>query len=374
MADFDAIAVGGGLAGAAFALELARRGARVAVIERTGTPTLKVCGDFLSREAQELLAHLGLDTAALGAVGIKSLRLVTGERRATGNLPFAACGLSRLRLDEELLSRAQAAGAEVIRGEVATALEPCGQNVRVWAGGKSFEARCAALATGKHNLRGWPRDAGSSTAMKIQLSMTRAATAALEGVVQLTSYRGGYIGACNVEDGAATICWLLDARAMQELGADWRVHLDHIARQSSAIGDLLVGARFLSARPAAVSAIPYGYVRRAVIAENVFPLGDQLCVIPSFTGDGTSLALSSGLAAARAVLGGRSAGEFQADFLARIRAQFMWARAVETTFRYGPARAFGVNAVAVAPGIVGLIANLTRVRGIAGLTGEASTA
>ncbi len=372
MADFDAIAVGGGLAGAAFALELARRGARVAVIERTGTPTLKVCGDFLSREAQELLAHLGLDTVALGAVGITSLRLVTGERRATGNLPFAACGLSRLRLDEELLSRAQAAGAELLRGEAATALEPRGQNVRVWAGGKCFEARCAALATGKHNLRGWPRGAGSSTAMKIQLSMTRAATAALEGVVQLTSYRGGYIGACNVEDGAATICWLLDARAMQELGADWRVHLDHIARQSSAIGDLLAGARFLSPRPAAVSAIPYGYVRRAVIAPNVFPLGDQLCVIPSFTGDGTSLALSSGLAAARAVLGGRGAGEFQADFLARIRAQFMWARAVETTFRYAPARTFGVNAVAVAPGIVGLIANLTRVRGIAGLTGEAA--
>ena len=84
--------------------------------------------------------------------------------------------------------------------------------------------------------------------------------------MQLVSYRGGYIGACNVEDGAATICWLLDERAMRELGPDWRVQLDHIARQSSAIGDLLAGARFLSAKPAAVSAIPYGYVRHAAIA------------------------------------------------------------------------------------------------------------
>ena len=102
----------------------------------------------------------------------------------------------------------------------------------------------------------------------------------------------------------------------------------------------------------------------------MFPLGDQLCVIPSFTGDGTSLALSSGLGAARAVLAGHGAAAFQADFLARIRAQFLWARAVETTFRYAPARSFGVAAVALAPGLVGLIANLTRVRGIAGLTGE----
>jgi len=372
MADFDAIAVGGGLAGAAFALELARRGARVAVIERTGGPSLKVCGDFLSREAQELLGYLGLDTAALGAANVKALRLVTGERRATGSLPFAACGLSRLRLDEALLGKAQAAGAQLIRGEAATALEPVGETVRVRVGARTISARYAALATGKHNLRGLPRGPGTMTAMKIQLELTAAAAAALDGLVQLVSYRGGYIGACNVEDGAATICWLLDERALQTLGPDWRVHLGHIARQSSAIGDLLEGARYLSQRPAAVSAIPYGYVRRGVIAPNVFPLGDQLCVIPSFTGDGTSLALSSGLEAARTVLAGRGAAAFQADYLGRIRAQFLWARAVERTFRYAPARSFGVGAVALAPGIVGLIANLTRVRGIAGLTGGAA--
>ena len=117
MADFDAIAVGGGLAGAAFALELARSGKRVAVIERAGGPALKVCGDFLSGEAQELLAHLGLDLGALGATGITTLRLVNGERRATGELPFVARGLSRLRLDEALLMQAQGAGADLIRGE-----------------------------------------------------------------------------------------------------------------------------------------------------------------------------------------------------------------------------------------------------------------
>ena len=370
MADFDAIAIGGGLAGAAFALELARRGARVAVVERTVGPALKVCGDFLSREAQELLACLGLDVAAMGAERIGTLRLVTRERRATSQLPFVAAGLSRLCLDEALLLKAQAAGAELIRGEAATALEPAGDKVRVRVGATVLEARCAGLATGKHNLRGWPRAAGANTAMKIQLVPTREAARALENTVQLVSYRGGYIGACNVEDGSVTICWLLDARAMQERGPDWGAHLAWIARQSSAIGDLLAGARFLSQRPAAVSAIPYGYVRRAVIASNVFPLGDQLCVIPSFTGDGTSLALSSGLAAAHAVLAGRPAEAFQAAFLSRIRAQFFWARAVEATFKTEPARSFTVGAVALAPALARLVASLTRVRGVAELTGR----
>jgi menaquinone-9 beta-reductase len=368
MADFDAIAVGGGLAGAAFALELARRGARVAVIERTGAPTLKVCGDFLSGEARELLACLGLDIERLGATRITTLRLVTGERSAASALPFAAAGLSRLCLDEALLAQAAAAGAEVIRGEAATALESAGGKVRVRVGSRVLEARCAALATGKHNLRGWPRSPGAQTGLKIELEPTRAATRALEGMVQLVGYRGGYIGACNVEAGAATICWLVDARAMREVGADWQGQLAFIARGASALGDLLAGARFLSARPAAVSGIPYGYRRRAVIAENVFPLGDQLCVIPSFTGDGTSLALSSGLAAARAVLAGEGAGAFQAAFLARIRAQFFWARAIEAAFKSGPTRSLAVGAVRLAPALAGLIAGLTRVRGVGDLT------
>ena len=58
------VAVGGGLAGVAFAIELARSGRRVVVLERTQSPCHKVCGEFLSEEAQDLLASLGLDLRA----------------------------------------------------------------------------------------------------------------------------------------------------------------------------------------------------------------------------------------------------------------------------------------------------------------------
>ena len=368
MAYFDAIAIGGGLAGSAFALELARQGARVAVIERTPAAKLKVCGDFLSSEAQQLLAYLGLNVAGLGAKSIETFRLATGEQTATAMLPFAGAGLSRLTLDEALLGKAQEAGAEVIRGQGATALERAGARVRIRVGSKRFEATCAALATGKHNLRGWPRAAGDMTAYKISVSLSQEALRALAGVVQLVSYRGGYIGACNVEDDAATICWLMDACAMKKVGPEWTGHLDYISRHSSAIGDLLVGARYLSARPAAVSSIPYGYMRRAVIASNVYPTGDQLGVIPSLTGDGTSLALASGLAAAHAVLSSQPAQGFQADFLARRRTQFFWARAVDATFKSSIARSLSVGAMGVLPQLATLIASLTRVKGFKEMT------
>ena len=114
MGKADAIAVGGGLAGASFALELARNGARVVVLERSRAAALKVCGDFLSGEALELLAYLGIDTKGLGATKVGKLTLATGEKTATASLPFRAAGLSRLCLDEALIQLAAKAGAEVV--------------------------------------------------------------------------------------------------------------------------------------------------------------------------------------------------------------------------------------------------------------------
>jgi len=110
------IAVGGGLAGAAFTIELARHGVRVIVLESSRSPRHVVCGEFLSGEAQILLRQLGLDPHTRGATSIARLGLVKGERHAITDLPFAAAALSRYRLDEMLLEAAAQAGAEVVRG------------------------------------------------------------------------------------------------------------------------------------------------------------------------------------------------------------------------------------------------------------------
>jgi flavin-dependent dehydrogenase len=362
MGHFDAISVGGGLAGAAFALELARNGLRVAVLERTTGPALKVCGDFLSCEARDLLEYLGVDAAVMGAHAISRLRLVAARQRATAVLPFSAAGLSRLRLDEALLAAAEESGAVVLRGTAATGISPLGSKVCVRAGRREFSARWVALASGKHNVRGVARAQGGMTAYKTSLAPSRAVASDLNGVVQLVGYRGGYLGACLIEEGNASICWVMDGRAMRAAGGDWRAQLDCLGRHSPAIADLVAGARFLTERPAAISAIPYGFRRREVIAPNVFAVGDQLAVIPSFTGDGTSLALASGIGAARAVLQGETAVSFQVSFLAGVRAQFFWAQAADAAFKSSLTRHIGVRATAMLPSLVRGIANVTRMQ------------
>ncbi|HEV3242608.1 MAG TPA: hypothetical protein VGY14_05125 [Methyloceanibacter sp.] len=303
------------------------------VLGSSRAPHRKVCGEFLSAEAQSLIAYLGFDLKALGASSMGTFRLVSGKRCAEAPLTFRAAGLSRYRLDQALLQAAAEAGADVMRGVAVGQQSRAKRGARYhkgWNG--SFEGSVAALATGKHNLRQFPRDSSDMVGFKLQLRLNPSALRLLEDVVQLAMFDGGYIGACIVEDEIVTICWVMHQAALQRVGTGWSEQAAHFSQQSESLGDLLQGARPEWDKPVAVAAIPYGYLRRQTIAPNIFPLGDQLAVIPSFTGDGMAIALYSGIAAAQAVLAGDGAASFQRRMVDRLRPQFRWATATNLLF------------------------------------------
>lgn len=361
MRDAPYIAIGGGLAGAAFALELARNGRPALVLESTRMAHHKVCGEFLSAEAQALLGYLDIDLSAMGASRASTFRLAHKNKCAEAPLPFCGAGFSRYRLDQALLRAAESAGAEVKRGVSATHVECRDMLVRVKAGAQSFEGTAAALATGKHNMRQYPRWPNDMVGFKLQLHVTPDALRSLDDVVQLVMFDGGYIGACIVEDELVTLCWVMHRSLLQHIGADWSSQAAYFSQQSEILSELLHGASPQWEKPTAVAAIPYGYLRRALIAPTVFPLGDQLAVIPSFTGDGISIALYSGIAAAQAVLAGESAAQFLDRMLKTLRPQFRWAGLVNLLFENTMLHGFSVGLAAAAPRLVTWIAQSTRI-------------
>ena len=85
MSEAASIVVGGGLAGSAFAIELARHGRPVIVLERTPGAHHKVCGEFLSAEAQALLEL----AARAGAQVIRGARIVEHAAVDDRELPQA---------------------------------------------------------------------------------------------------------------------------------------------------------------------------------------------------------------------------------------------------------------------------------------------
>ena len=361
------VVVGGGLAGSAFAIQLARHNGRVTVLERTAGAHHKVCGEFLSSEAQELLAKLGLDVWRFGAAPATYLGLEFGQHQAKIKLPFRAAGLSRFRLDELLLDAAAQSGAQVIRCATVTKLQYDRCPIAVHTATGSFEGTHVALASGKHNVRGLPRPQSSTVAFKMQLKPNRTAADALDHIVHLSLFAGGYAGACLVEGGIATIGWVVERDQLGVTSSSgWQVHAEFLSERSLFFSSLFRNATPLWNKPLAVASIPYGFIRKRVISETVYPIGDQLTVIPSYTGDGTSLALHTGLAAAHAVLRNRSATDFQKAMIIKLKPQMFWAKLANFAFVNASAQRLTAAVTRQAPWLLPhmatIVVNKTRLR------------
>ncbi len=366
MTDNPVIVIGGGLAGSAFAIELARHGIPVQILERSTSAHHKVCGEFLSQEAQELLTYLGVDVQTFGASAIHTLRLVSGNRSVTRRLPLQAAGLSRYRLDQAILDKASSAGVEIRRGVHVKTIETHDDRVVLRADEAHIEASAIALASGKHNLRSHPRVTADMVAMKIQFAPSRASTG-LDGLVQLTGYDGGYAGICHVEERTLSLCWLMTSALVQQIGPKWENHAEYLSGRSPFLANIIANADPAWSPPVAVAGLPFGFLRHDVISPRVYPLGDQLAVIPSYTGDGMAIALGTGIAAAQCYLRGEGADQFQARQVALLKSQFRIAGAVSFLFETAPRRAFGLALASLIPGMVSTIIKSTRLRGYSAL-------
>jgi len=354
------VIAGGGLAGAAAATALARAGRDVTLIEREAAATDKICGEFLSTEAQNYLAALGLDLAALNGHEITHLRLIRGKRAVTAALPFRGLGLSRKSLDEALLRHAAAAGATIRRGHAIRAAD--GTALQVDGIGE-IAAPTLFLATGKHDLRGLKRVFAPPplVGFKMYFTLSAAQTAELAHRVELIIFPGGYAGLQLVEDGKANLCLLIGRDAFAAAGATWPALLGRLCTQSPHLARRLADATQLLAAPLTIARVPYGYIQRPDTADSVYRLGDQAGVIQSFTGDGMSIALHSAALAVRTHLAGGTAAGFQAELAGHISGQIRRAGALYGFLETPLTQSALFNAARLFPPALALAARFTRV-------------
>jgi menaquinone-9 beta-reductase len=152
----DVIVVGAGPAGAAAAIELAKGGASVLVLDRSRFPRDKTCGSGLSPTAVALADRLGIGGELRNrAYRIDRVKIVTPRGRSIVLASNAAAVvLLRRELDDLLIRRACSLGATFLDGVRATALLRDGARVSGvrTAGAGDLRGRYVVCADGAHSV------------------------------------------------------------------------------------------------------------------------------------------------------------------------------------------------------------------------------
>ena len=311
----DVAIVGAGPAGALAALVLARRGARVRLIDRARFPRPKLCGDSLNPGALAVLAR-HLDVAALAALGqpIHGMRL-SGPSGASvrGDYPDGIAGLSitRARLDAWLVDEACRAGVQMDDGVLVRRVATDGDDATgvilpTARGDRHLPARLVIGADGRGSVVARQFGLAHAPAQPRRWAIGAYAhgVAGVDPVCGEMHVRAGsYVGIAPVAGGLTNVCLVVPySRAQRDVRTPWASIVAAVA------ADPLLASRFTQATPAAAPIVlgPMAVDVARPGHGGMLLAGDAAGFIDPMTGDGMRLA----------VLGGQLAAEIAGDVLA----------------------------------------------------------
>ncbi len=227
---YDAVVIGAGPSGSLAALQLARTGKKVLLLDKAHFPRAKVCGCCINRSAQRVLQRAGLDAILLeaGAVPLNQLQLLDGAVSATVEVP-GGHALSRDYFDTALINAAVAAGALFLPGVAAKVCQSSegvsrvqiaqhGLQAIAQGAEQVVESQITIVADGLngHALDQLPQFASSVAAnARFGCGTTIAPSSSINsyyrpGCIYMACHQGGYVGLVVLENQAIDIACALD--------------------------------------------------------------------------------------------------------------------------------------------------------------------
>jgi flavin-dependent dehydrogenase len=329
LADWDAIVIGAGPAGAILSRRLALAGARVLLVDKKAFPRAKVCGACLNPDALSELGGEGLATLVdnEGGIPLTAFQVGLGRRIARFSLPQGRA-LSRERFDNALVTEAVDAGAlfvpEVFATVEAVTPRANARQVRCDRRGQSVvtSAKVVIVAAGLGHraldlVPGIKTRLGAAARIGAGCTLDAFPDEYVRGVIHMAVGCGGYVGLVRVEDDRLNVGAAFDRSFVREAG-------------SPGLAAALVLDEAGFPEIDALAMVPWqgtvGLTQRTkpVALYRLMLIGDATGYVEPFTGQGMACALASARAAVPLVLRGIESWEpaLEREWTARHRAVY----------------------------------------------------
>lgn len=274
------------------------------VLDRERGSPSRFCGEFLSGEARGSLDALRVRQAieAVQPIAVRRLAMHSPRGR-TFQMPLdgGGYGLSRRELDAALRRAVEAGGADYREGAGVTAVEGSpAEGFHISVGSERIRARAVVGAWGKRSAldrtldRPFLRRASPYVGVKMQYRRP-----AVDDVVRLFLFPGGYCGFINLDGDRGAVAVLAHAEVLRAAGGKPESLIAWIRSVNPALDRRIGDAEPIPDSVRAIAQTPL--TPKESVSGGVFLTGDGAGMIAPFLGLGVTNALASGIDAADAI-------------------------------------------------------------------------
>jgi flavin-dependent dehydrogenase len=297
----DVVIIGGGLAGLVSALELAKAGHAVVLVERKTYPFHKVCGEYVSNEVKPYIQALGVNLESLGAATINHFQVSAPSGRSLyAPLDLGGFGISRYTLDHELYQLGKAAGVEfLLNKEVDNVLFndnlfTVSVSDRLSGTSQTLTSRLVIGAFGKRSkldktldrsFMRQPTPASRSPYIGVKYHIKCDFPTDL---IALHNFTDGYCGMSAIEDGKYCLCYLTTRSNLRLLG-----NIPDMERailyKNPHLKTVFENADFLYDKPEVINEI--SFASKQSVENHMLMVGDSAGLITPLCGNGMAMAI-----------------------------------------------------------------------------------
>lgn len=292
---FDAVIIGGGLAGLSLSILLAKEGYRVVLFEKEKYPFHKVCGEYISMESWNFINGLGLNLDTLHLPKIQKLQITSpAGDTLSSNLDLGGFGISRYFIDNELKKIAEKIG--VIVHDATKVNEAIFENDIFLIKHTRGEIRSKTVA-GTYGKRSnldvkWKRGFLLSKVAKLNNYVGvkyHVKSDQPADMIALHNFKNGYCGISKIEGDEYCLCYLTNAENLKNNQNSVKQMEQKVLYKNPHLRKIFTTSEFIWEQPLTISQISFD--DKTKVESHVLLIGDSAGMITPLCGNGMSMAM-----------------------------------------------------------------------------------